>query len=241
MSLMRFRATLVFLLVAAAVALSGLPTLGSEPSSQAVAVPASEGQVVSVTWNGTIPPGALGSPCAQGARSDSHTIDLTVPDGLYASLAVTARFSISFDGPTDQAMTVVTPGPSSVDADNGFVDADEFVQVLNPAAGSYHVHVCAFAGAIPQTYTGRLELRAQAIGVCRSDLLAGLDLQVATIPELQAAMEEGRLTSRWLAQQCLRPRRGWALASVTGLPLPGFDGEQLPVARHTLERLRSAR
>lgn len=221
MPLMRFRATLVFLLVATAVALSGLPSLGSEPPSQAVAVPTSDGQVVSVTWNGTIPPGALGSPCAQGAQSDSHTIDLTVPAGLYGDLAVTARFSISFDGPTDQAMTVVMPG-SSVDADNGFVDADEFVQVLNPAAGSYQVHVCAFAGAIPQPYTGRLELRAQAIGVCRSDLLAGLDLQVATIPELQAAMEEGALTSRRLVEEYLAriaafDRSGPALNSVRHL------------------------
>ncbi|HEX9694724.1 MAG TPA: amidase family protein [Actinomycetota bacterium] len=181
-----------------------VPAAGSDPPSHAVTVPAAGGGSVRVEWTGVIPPGAnTSSSCGDATQADEHSIELSVPAGLYDRLAVSARFAIAFDGATDQIVTVVTPDGAEISGDNGFVDADEFVQLLNPAAGTYRVIACGFAAAIPQAYTGSLEMSGTALGECRSDQLAGLDLQTVTIPQLQAALDAGTLTSRRLVEEYL--------------------------------------
>jgi amidase len=175
------------------------PAPASEPSSQDVTVPSHAGRTVRVEWTGVIPPGAnTSSSCVDALAADHHSIRLTVPAGLYTHLLARAAFAITWSGPTDGIITVVTPDGSAISGDGGFVDADETVKLLNPKAGDYEVQVCAFAGAAPQTYLGSLEVAVAALGVCRSDVAAGVDLQAATIRQLQSALASGRLTSRAL-------------------------------------------
>jgi amidase len=194
---------------AAAVVLAALtgmfPALASEPPSHDVTAPSNSGAKVRVEWTGAMPPGAnTGNTCVGSVAADEHAINLTVPDGLYATgLSVRATFAISWSGPTDGIITVMDPSGSAVSGDNGFVDADEFVKLVNPKPGTYRVLACAFAGAVPQTYSGSLELIAKLPFVCPTDSVDGIDLQSARIPDIGAALASGVTTSRALVEAYL--------------------------------------
>src|SRR4051812_21188328 len=77
-----------------------------------VTVPTTVGQTVTVTWQGTVLPGAntsseCGSPT--DAASNAHAIDIAVPAGTYDRISIHGTASISYDGPTDMIVTVVLP------------------------------------------------------------------------------------------------------------------------------------
>ncbi len=124
-------------------------------------VPTTPGQTVTVTWQGTAPPGAnTSSECDTGPTSDAHEIDLVVPEGTYDQVTVQGTATITYDGPTDLIVTIVHPDGSRVSGDNGFVNADESASLSDPPGGHYQILVCAFAAAVPQPYTGTLTLTA---------------------------------------------------------------------------------
>jgi hypothetical protein len=139
------------------------PAVASDPPSQAVTVPTTPGQTVTVTWTGTVLPGANpSSECGQptDVGQDSHEVQLSVPPGTYDSVTVLASATVSYDGPNDLIVTVVGPDGSSTSADGGFLDEDETATFTDPAAGTYTILACMFAGATPQPYTGTLTLEA---------------------------------------------------------------------------------
>jgi amidase len=180
------------------------PARASDPPSHNVTAPSEAGRRTTIQWSGVILPGSNPtSSCTNAVLPDRHTIHLTVPPGLYKTFAIRAAFTITWDGPVDGIITVKTPSGSALNGDNGFVSTPESVKLVNPAPGAYEVLACAFAGATPQTYTGSLELVPALLGVCRSDRLAGIDLQTATILDFQRAFDDGSLTSRRLVQEYL--------------------------------------
>ena len=130
-----------------------------------LAVPTTPGQSVSVTWQGTILPGAnTSSECGQltDVGASSHVVTLSVPDGLYDTVTVTAVATITYSGPTDVIVTMIDAGGETQSGDNGFVDTDESASLTNPVAGDLTVIACMFDGALPQAYTGSLTLTAAA-------------------------------------------------------------------------------
>jgi amidase len=64
--------------------------------------------------------------------------------------------------------------------------------------------LAAIIGAIGLMSLSPLTRAAVPQGVCRSDFLTGIDLQAAAIPELQAALDGGTLTSRGLVEEYIR-------------------------------------
>jgi hypothetical protein len=139
----------------------------AQPSSaqEQVTVPTTVGQTVTVTWQGTVLPGAnTSSECGQvtDVGADTHELDLIVPAGTYDQVTVQATATIAYDGPNDLIVTIVLPDGSSVSGDNGFVNTDESASLSNPPPGRYQIIACMFAGAVPQPYTGTLTLTAGA-------------------------------------------------------------------------------
>lgn len=131
-------------------------------AQEQVTVPTAAGQVVTVTWQGTILPGVnTSSECGPtDAGASTHEIDIVVPAGAYDAVTVDATATVSFDGPNDVILTVVFPDGTTLSGDQGFVDADESVGLANPQPGRYRFIACMFLGAVPQAYTGTLRLEA---------------------------------------------------------------------------------
>jgi len=127
-----------------------------------VTVPTVLGQSTSVTWTGTVLPGANpGSDCSGGALSpDAHIVGILVPAGTYANVSVLATATVTFTGAADLIITIVRPDGSSVSADSGSFGAAESTSISNPAEGSYQIIVCPFASALPQAYSATLTLTA---------------------------------------------------------------------------------
>src|SRR3954466_7016734 len=108
-------------IVGAAAVLSATLTVALYPGVSAAAdqvtVPTTVGQTVTVTWQGTVLPGAnASSECGQptDVGADAHAVDVVVPAGTYDQLSVLGTASISYDGPTDLIVTVVLPDGSRV-------------------------------------------------------------------------------------------------------------------------------
>src|SRR5436190_3878976 len=80
------------------------------PSSANVTVPTADGQVVTVTWTGTMLPGSNpGNDCLStlNPTGDGETINLTVPTGTYTNNKVDAVFQIDWaDGSQDGILTL---------------------------------------------------------------------------------------------------------------------------------------
>ncbi len=140
------------------------PSLASTPPSHSVTVPTQPGETVTVSWEGTLPPGAnLESECTvdpTGLTEDHHAIELAVPEGTYDNVTVTAVFTIDPAPEADAIATVFDPEGTPHSTDQGFVDTAESVVLNDPIAGSYDVVACPFANAVPSPYTGTLELTA---------------------------------------------------------------------------------
>ena len=146
-------------MVLAGLTLIASPSFASDPTSHDVAMPAGPDKVT-VTWTGTFAPFVNATSSCTGpaeATADAHTIELTVPGGLYASKTLLSRATISIVAPdADAVISVVGPDDdNSGDADSGGGGAEETVQFNEPAAGTYKVLACAFlAGPGETTYTG---------------------------------------------------------------------------------------
>ena len=151
--------------VGSVLVLAGLLAVAFVPGSLAadqVTVPTAQGQSTSVTWTGTVLPGANpGSDCSGAALSaDPHIVSILVPAGTYTNVSVLATANVTFSGSADLIITIVRPDGSSVSGDSGSFGAAESASVSNPAQGSYQVIVCPFAGALPQAYSASLTLTA---------------------------------------------------------------------------------
>jgi hypothetical protein len=145
-----------------AVGLAGAST----PPTSSITVPSTAGQTVSVTWTGTIPPGANPTnSCAATAGTplvDEHSSAVTVPPGLYDSLSATFTFSITWaDALNDEILTVLGPGGTVVGSSDGGTNTETVVGT-RLESGTYRVVACAFAAAQPVTYNGKLEIRTEA-------------------------------------------------------------------------------
>lgn len=125
-----------------------------------VTVPTAVGQTVTVTWSGTILPGAnTSSECGTlDVGASSHAVEIVVPPAAYDTVNVDATATIVYDGPNDLILTAVFPDGSTISGDQGFVNSDESVGFVNPQPGVYTFIACMFAGATPQPYTGILTL-----------------------------------------------------------------------------------
>jgi hypothetical protein len=138
----------------------------SAPATQAqgvTTVPTKPGQKVTVTWEGTVLPGANAeNECGQATDvgQDVHEVQLAVPKGTYKKVAIVAVATITYEGANDFIVTVIQPDGEAISGDDGFVDTDESVAFANPEAGAYQIIACMFAGATPQPYTGTLTLTA---------------------------------------------------------------------------------
>ena len=155
-------------LVLAGITLVASPSFASDPTSHDVAMPAGPAKVT-VTWTGTFAPfvnatGSCGGPAESTA--DAHTINLTVPKGLYASDSLLSRATISVVAPNaDVILSVEGPDEdSSGDTDSSSSGADETLQFSEPPAGTYRVLACAFLGGPePSEYTGTATFETSAV------------------------------------------------------------------------------
>jgi len=139
--------------------------IGIASGDTQIAVPTTIGQSVTVSWTGTVLPGAnTNSECGQvtDIGADIFAANLSVPDNLYSSVSVSASATITFDGPSDMIVTIVASDGRTSSADAASFDGDESTSLRNPPAGSLKVISCMFAGALPQAYTGTLTLTASA-------------------------------------------------------------------------------
>jgi hypothetical protein len=156
---------LAFSVSVVALALVTAATLTNKSHAQEpLTVPTTVGQTVTVTWQGTVLPGANAtSECGTlDVGAHTHTLDLAVPAGAYELVSVDATATITYDGPNDLIATVVFPDGSATSSDSGSFDTDETVAFSNPPAGNYRIIACMFAGAVAQTYTGTLTMVAKA-------------------------------------------------------------------------------
>jgi hypothetical protein len=150
-------------LAAAFVASAALAVFATPLHAQdQVTVPTTAGQTTTVTWSGTILPGAnTSSECGPGdVGASSHEVDVLVPAGAYDTVTVQATAAINYEGPNDIIITVVFPDGTALSSDQGFVNTPESVGFTNPQPGLYRVIACMFAGAVPQLYTGSLTFEA---------------------------------------------------------------------------------
>src|SRR5918999_3350678 len=119
-----------------------LPALAAEPPSSDVTVPTTAGQTVTVEWTGTVPPGAIGvatNTCTSGVLEDHHLINLTVPEGSYDGVQVTAAFHIEWDdGGQDLVLTVLFDGATELGSSDGGTPQENVV-ATDPPDGSYTV------------------------------------------------------------------------------------------------------
>ena len=149
-------------------ALLAMFSFASNPPTSTITVPSSNGQVVSVTWSGTIPPLVNGtSDCtnfADSPMSDQHVATINVPNGIYNTVK-TAKFTFNIkwdNGDNDEILTVLTPSGSTLDSSDGGVPS-ETVTANNLPGGAYKIVACGFTSAPdPQPYTGTLTIDTSA-------------------------------------------------------------------------------
>ena len=155
------------LLVCAALSISGA-ALASEPPSHDVTVPTVPGDTITLEWTGVVPAGASGAAtnsCIVGSTTveDGHIVNLTVPEGLYDSVAVTANFTIAWEeAGSDLVLTVNYEGAEAASSDGG--TPSETVVLNNPAQGEFDARGCSFAAVVDTPYTGTLTLTAVPLG-----------------------------------------------------------------------------
>src|SRR5437868_10330476 len=94
------------------------------PASQAqdsITVPTTVGQTVTLTWQGTVLPGANPTSDCTGAgavAADVHEVDLSVPAGAYDQVTVRATATIEFTGNSDLILSIALPDGTSVSSDS---------------------------------------------------------------------------------------------------------------------------
>ncbi|HEY0972892.1 MAG TPA: M36 family metallopeptidase [Solimonas sp.] len=166
------------------------PVLASEPASHDVTLPTTPGQTVVLEWTGTALPGvsgigslgSLGSlvgasieiPCLQASADDRHTINLTVPEGAYEAVNVTADFQIEWEPgsevpgglATDPDLVLSVYHDSALLGTSDGGSPQEIVGTNNPAAGAYVAIACPFLSTGPTPYRGKLTLTALEPASC---------------------------------------------------------------------------
>lgn len=150
-------------LAVAALLSAPLALQASEPPSQAVTVPTRVGETVVLEWTGTVQPGAVGAgtnSCETGTPlEDPHEVTLTVPDGAYGAVAVSATFRIEWDtAGSDLVLSVFKDEALAASSDGG--EPQETVIFNNPSSGVFNAVACAFAATQPTAYRGKLTLTA---------------------------------------------------------------------------------
>lgn len=157
-----FHTTLVALLL---VAVPAGPANAADPPASEVTVPSRAGQTATVEWTGTSPPGAVGAvtnDCTvdpTGGTVDTHTVTVTVPEGLDPSLVATFAFHIEWDDDVqDLVLTVQREDGTEVASSDGG-SPEENVVVQDLASGTYLVSTCAFLAVAPTDYRGSLTIR----------------------------------------------------------------------------------
>ena len=153
----------IIMAFATTLACISLPAAASDPPSHDLAIPTALGQNITVEWTGMVPPGAPGAAtntCTSGILEDNHIINLSVPDGAYDGVQVTAGFHIEWDdGGQDLVLTVLYDGATEVGSSDGGTP-EENVVATNPPGGTYTVMACGFLASVPTNYRGRLTLTA---------------------------------------------------------------------------------
>lgn len=165
-----------------------LPAHASDPASHDVTAPTTDGATVVVEWTGNAQPGASGQgstggvadpaasiPCPPAGADDSHAITLTIPDGAYDNVNITAAFHIEWDGgsTTDPAGLFTDPdlvlsiynGLTAAGSSDGGTP-QENVTLNNPASGSYTAIVCPYFATHATPYRATLTLTAKALAAC---------------------------------------------------------------------------
>jgi hypothetical protein len=146
-------------------------TGASTPPSASVTVPSSVGQTASDSWTGTIPVGSNPTSDCSGLPStqvDEHDIQITVPSGLYSTLNAQFKFSITWTPGTptedtaDEILTVIGPDGNEIGSSDGG-STTETVTALNLGSGTYKVLACGFVNALPQSYSGTLDVTTTAL------------------------------------------------------------------------------
>ena len=157
-------------------ALVPIHAYASEPASHELTVPTTAGEQIVVEWTGTALAGNHGSAntCPPAGADDMHDIVLTVPEGAYDELTVTAAFHIEWERgepapgglytDPDLVLTITRDGLEEGSSDGG--EPEENVTLDNPAAGTLTAIVCPFAASAPTDYRGRLTLTAIGPATC---------------------------------------------------------------------------
>ncbi len=155
-------------------------TQASEPASHDVSVPTTAGETVVIEWTGSALPGITGVgttggivdpaaaiPCLPLGVDDAHTINLTVPEGIYEDLSITADITIEWDEGTeipgvgtdpDLVLSVAQGATTLAYSDGG--TPTESVGLTNPQSGAYKAIVCPYLATTPTAYRGKLTLTA---------------------------------------------------------------------------------
>lgn len=168
-----------------------LPAAASEPASHDVKLPTTPGKKVVIEWTGTALPGVTGQgtwggivdpmtwvPCPSPGPDDSHTVTLTVPEGIYdKGLEVNAEFHVEWERgeplpgelmtDPDLVLSVYQDLLPYGSSDGG--TPEENVGIQNPPAGTYTAVVCSFFSSAPTPYRGRLTLTALEPAACVAD------------------------------------------------------------------------
>lgn len=149
-----------------------LSVSASTPPTSSVTVPATAGTTVNDTWTGVALAGANpASTCTPVSTSpvDDHVLTLNVAPGTYDTVNAAFTFQITWTpssgniATSDLILTLVGPNGAEIDSSDGG-NPQETVSASNLAAGTYHVLVCGFANAAPQSYDASLQITTTAGG-----------------------------------------------------------------------------
>ncbi len=153
----------IFHAAAAALLCLSLPALAADPPFHDLTVPTTAGEIVTVEWTGSVPPGTPGvatNSCTSGVLEDHHIVNLTVPDGAYDNVQVTAAFHIEWDdGGQDLVLTVLYNDSTEIASSDGGTPEENVVST-NPPGGVFTAMACGFLATVPTSYRGRLTLTA---------------------------------------------------------------------------------
>ena len=178
-------------------------TGASNPPNGSVAVPSTVGQTASDSWTGTIPVGSNPTSDCSGLPStqvDEHDIQITVPSDVYSTLNAQFSFSITWTPQTptedtaDEILTVIGPDGNEVGSSDGG-STTETVGAMNLAGGTYRVLACGFVNALPQSYSGSLNITTSALEPSLPSAPAqGLQFSAAIPADLQRDEAEPLIT-----------------------------------------------
>ena len=158
---MRRPAVLVSTVLLSATCAVGIAT-ASSPSSSSLAMPRS-GSTTGTPWTGSAGPGADSGGCSTSVSptSDHHSLTVTVPSGLYATVTTATKITVKADAGNDIDLLVADSKGGTV-GESASGSGTESVTLKDLAAGTYDVVVCAGTG-LSDTYKGTVTATATAL------------------------------------------------------------------------------